>query len=374
MNQAEVSQRQEQVTVDITAANSPITQQEAVAVGRLMAPLHLDDPFRKVAKTVLATGILPAESVEPLLSHLTTFRPNRWRTQQLAAWMLQYAQGETEAQSSICTRLREIVAQWPMRSTRRRMLCAAGWALVLSGGFTLSSMGLYPVSGGFVSALPFMFVIGCIFWAAVLPVMAIADHHKMTRMREQALFALGRLASVDSLEVVAEACLEGSALWRRMLYGKMPCDRSQTIRAYAALTLMKILPCVQKSDYGRLAASTVPNLCSILPVAAKAEDVANKALVLRILRALNHIGDVRAIPAVEPLAKGSASEVIRQAATRTLGILQERHRQETAPQTLLRASETKGSTPDTLLRAAVAVSEQTNAEELLRAEEGMNRA
>ena len=337
--------------------------------------LSPEDPLRKAAETVLAAGVLPAAMVEPLLCHLKNFRPNLWQTQQWAVWMLRYAQDEAKTRSHVCVCPREIVAQWPMRGAGNRMLRGAGWALALSGGWILLWMAEGSFPGNFVSAITFVLVIGGIFWAAItLPVLAIADHQKMIRIREFALFVLGELSSVESLALVAETSLEGSALWRRMLYGNMPRDRSQTIRANADFALLKILPCVQKSDYGCLAASTVPNLCRILPVADKAGDVSNKALILRILRALNYIGDVRAMSAVEQLAKGSASEVIRQAATRTLEILQERHRQETAPQTLLRASETNGPTPNTLLRAAVAGSNQTDAEELLRAEDAANRA
>ena len=368
MNHAEVAQEPEQITVSATKTNPPLSEKEAAEVRLDIARMRPGNPVRQASEIVLETGVLPAEFVEPLLSRLRTFHPSRWRTQQQAMWLLCYAQVEGEARGAICACMREIVAHWPMRGTGNRMLRTAGGALALSGGFVMTLMCLKPVDHDYAPALLVVFVLGGIFWAAILPIMAMAEHHKMVRLRETALVVLGRLPTVENLAVVAEACLEGSALWRIMLYGNMRHDRSRTIRANAAWALLNILPCVRKSDYGRFPSSVVPNLCRILAYMEKAEDVGSKAVILRILRALNHIGDTRAIPSVEQMEKRSTSETVRQAATRTLHILRERQRQESATQTLLRASEAVAPTPDSLLRAADAVPKQTNADEMLRAE------
>lgn len=325
------------------------------------------NPIRQASEVVLETGVLPAEFVEPMLSRLKTFRPWLGRTQRYAMWLLCCAQVEGQEKHRICARLREIVGRWPLLGTKQRMLRAAGWALALSGSFVFTLIRLDPYPD-YMSMLLVLLVIGGVSWFAIMPVLAGVDHHKMTNLREQALIALARLPTVESLAVAAEAYREGSAIWQRILYGNMSFYRTQTLRGKAAWALLNILPCVRKSDYGCLPSSTVPNLCWIVAWTGKADDVSNKALSLQILRALNNIGDARAIPAVEQLAKSSPSEVVRQTAARTLSILQERHRQESATQTLLRASGTGVSTPDALLRAADAVPTKMDAGEMLRAE------
>ena len=77
---------------------------------------------------------------------------------------------------------------------------------------------------------------------------------------------------------------------------------------------------------------------------------------LAILKALEQVGDERAIPAVQRIAVTPAflptAKRLREAAERCLPLLQSNHQTIEATKTLLRASSAEQASPETLLRAA----------------------
>lgn len=88
-------------------------------------------------------------------------------------------------------------------------------------------------------------------------------------------------------------------------------------------------------------------------------------LKIAILSALEQIGDEKAIPRVEKLARSARNLQVRAAAQECLPYLTVRAEQARVEQTLLRAS-TPAASPDTLLRPTVAAS-PTEPQQLLRA-------
>jgi hypothetical protein len=88
--------------------------------------------------------------------------------------------------------------------------------------------------------------------------------------------------------------------------------------------------------------------------------------LVAILRAFEQIGDTRCVPYVEELARFADQKRVRDAAEACLPYLQELAENERSSQTLLRAASASGTTPDTLLRPAHALTE-TEPGHLLRA-------
>lgn len=88
-------------------------------------------------------------------------------------------------------------------------------------------------------------------------------------------------------------------------------------------------------------------------------------LMLSILKALEQVGDADAIPVVERLAEQSVAKV-RRAAEECLIYLHQRVEMNQQAQTLLRAAENQAIPPETLLRPALSLAEDTPPHELLR--------
>jgi hypothetical protein len=102
----------------------------------------------------------------------------------------------------------------------------------------------------------------------------------------------------------------------------------------------------------------------------------NTNLILAILKALEQVGDEKAIPFVERLAEGKAnfkSQEVRKAAATCLPYLREQAAKQKEHQTLLRpssAADVVTTAPDTLLRPAQYGGSTTEPQELLRASAG----
>jgi len=133
----------------------------------------------------------------------------------------------------------------------------------------------------------------------------------------------------------------------------------------AAQLLTRLLPRFRASDAKLL---TDGQHAALLRTLNRAN--ATPEYFVAVLKALEQIGDARALPVVESLATGrratSAPRRVQAAAQDCLPFLRIRCDQQRASQTLLRASDAAGMQPDTLLRPAQGVG-PTEATELLRA-------
>lgn len=150
-------------------------------------------------------------------------------------------------------------------------------------------------------------------------------------------------------------------------------------REEAAEALIDLLPQLKASDSHLLDATHRDMLCQLLNIRVENplyKDVSelfrpsrNTAVDLRVatLRAFEQVGDSKALPVVERLAKeevkSPGEKLIRDVARACLPALQQRVDQERQSKTLLRAADTTMSESDTLVRPA---GSQTVAETLLR--------
>ena len=131
--------------------------------------------------------------------------------------------------------------------------------------------------------------------------------------------------------------------------------------------LIKMLPRLQASDTNLITLRQRKLLYAIL---SKNERIPwynrywKPELKIAILRALEQIGDAKAVPVVEKVARTTRNAEVRQAAEECLLFLQQRAEQTRLEQTLLRAS--TPATSDMLLRPTVSTV-TTEPQQLLRA-------
>ena len=200
------------------------------------------------------------------------------------------------------------------------------------------------------------------FAMCLLPILAAVEIGKMTNIRVSAAASLGRLHSVEALPALARACLHGPknrAFARARSLRKM--------RGAALSAMEEILPRVTEYDYARLAAA-IPNLCKVLEMlttASRFEAQQSESVALLLLSGLGKVGDGRAVDVVERVSIQAASASARTAASDILPLLQDRKRQTSAANTLLRGAAPNMEGQETLLRASVPTA-QTDPTELLR--------
>jgi HEAT repeat protein len=195
----------------------------------------------------------------------------------------------------------------------------------------------------------------------------LGGHHRHTgvlvaMLVRNVLLTLGGFATADS--AVRRQAVSG--LTRRSrpeLAGAFATclgDPDSAIHNMAARVLRDLLPQLKASDAARFRGSEMDALIRALP----GKDT---GLTMSILKALEQIGDDRAVPAVEELTLRSRSEPVRRAALNCLPYLKERAEETRAARTLLRASDagsaerardllrpaTGGGSPNELLRSTV---------------------
>lgn len=136
--------------------------------------------------------------------------------------------------------------------------------------------------------------------------------------------------------------------------------RYQEVRSFIVKTLLVLLPQLQHSDARLLNEQQRTILYQSL-------NDKNTDWIRTVLKALEQIGDSKAVPYVEKLATASNTEPeIREAAQECLVYLKQRLEQQQISQTLLRASDAVAAGPDMLLRASM-TADTTEPNQLLRA-------
>ncbi|HZO86760.1 MAG TPA: HEAT repeat domain-containing protein [Chthonomonadaceae bacterium] len=136
-------------------------------------------------------------------------------------------------------------------------------------------------------------------------------------------------------------------------------DLDREVRYTAANALRKLLPKVKASDKRYISPL---EMHALLKALVGRDD----PLRIAILKALEQIGDERALPNVEWIIESNEPLDVRRAAEECLPYLKMRAEYSEQAQTLLRAAEpSEAAAPDTLLRPAQSAA-QTDASQLLR--------
>jgi hypothetical protein len=184
---------------------------------------------------------------------------------------------------------------------------------------------------------------------------ALAADERVGKRREavQALYTAGEPRAVGVLAIALR-------------------DGDYTVQRVAEQALRDLLPRVRASDAAYIDREQMNALLALADVDVTNTPAARSAhMQTALLKALEQIGDERAIPAVENLAVNGASTAVRQLASECLPHLAERVRLAQAQSTLLRgsASPALATASEQLLRPASG-EPTTPAEQLLRPTQG----
>lgn len=245
-------------------------------------------------------------------------------TQSLLATLDQVARKKRGVEDTMALLMREIHAARQKRI--RRILGTIALVIVVIGLVTLHIQ-----AGGFGWML---FKLFGALW--------VAD--KAVGVRRNAARTLGEAGDPRAVGVLAIAQRDGDALVRRG----------------AEEALLKLLPRVRAGDAAYITEKPMQALLSLL-------ETGNDPLRIALLRALEQIGDERAIPYVNSLIVFGSPPVRRQA-EQCQPYLEERARRARESATLLRASSAAAviTDPNHLLRPSYPSAPQTPKEHLLR--------
>lgn len=340
---------------------------------RLLHRLRRKRMFRNLAADPSSAVRLAPDDINGLIALLSKADSNRWREQVVACWALGKAECENEAVKqaavrTLCAVLDKTVARRLRRNRKiappgfsKRTRNAIVWCALFGLAFAypvnrLESDPTNPQMATLEMLRVWLLCATCLSFLAapiITPISIALDMARNKRIRTAAAWALGRLPSVVSIEALAAASVESSA----------------KLRQAATASLQGALPLLTPEHYGQLPSDTVPSLCRAMNTIDNwffGPAWIDQGVRLRIHEALEKIGDGRAIPHVESLARSAGSQAVRDAAQRLLPILEERRQRDNNANMLLRASDTAVTSADQLLRAATGAATETPADELMR--------
>lgn len=335
----------------------PTTGYSPSHIDKYLRRLRRDSPTRLAAERLLETGAVDPESVEFLALAADSMKDIRWRERAVAAWCLGECDLAPDQRDAVTTALRTLldgidvfnISGWLRRSA---VMCASTSfslvGLVLAAGFFAPTMGSTNVVATAVSWWVSGTLLGGTFLAFVLfaPYLMVAGalddaplHHAMA----EAATALGKLSDPMAAGNLARAQV----------------DRNKALRKAAQDALPTVLNAIREEHYGLLPRDATPALCDAL-------QLMDSRHVVPILEALGRAGDGRAVAPVRQFLTARSwrsgwsgsdegkecDRLVLATAQRVLPILEDRLRQETVAERLLRPAQAPGAPEDLLLRPA----------------------
>jgi hypothetical protein len=277
-----------------------ISQDERERIDRMLRKMRSKDPVRHLAVSILEEPSVRLENIIPLVAAFERKGALHWRDRAIAAWVLGRANLSAQQRRVAAEALTQLVIYKPE---------AAGmWCLA-----------------------------SCMLGLLVIPAIlsSASRSHNLSLVRCEAMRSLGLLRDPGCLGAVTNVIEETRTAWSTDL-------RNEAMRA-----MPELVAALTHEYYGLLPMQTIPNLCRAL-------NDRNPLISSCAIEAIAKIGDGRAIPAMEDLAKDDAGSPLRDRAREVLPILYERRRNETNKQTLLRAYEAPVEGQYVLLRPAAA--------------------
>jgi HEAT repeat protein len=175
--------------------------------------------------------------------------------------------------------------------------------------------------------VPFLFLYMLLVCGVFLPLLNLRAARERGELARAALGALARIGDKRPLPLVID-----------MAFGTRP-----FLARAARIALLPLLSKLQPDDADRLTTRTKQQLAQALGGGEAEMDHA-------LLYALERIGSGQAVPQVERLAQYGATSDLRDQARHLLPLLRERLHRETASASLLRPSQSRTASSETLLR------------------------
>ena len=308
----------------------------------------------------LGEARLPTETLHALLTMLEGPFEERWEERAAAAWALGLAHLTPRQAENVSHTLRALLRRKPIVGRRRANQTADPTLIWLSsyGGLLLALYAVLRVThpaqsvgrmGLLISGFA-GFAVGARVQSHAL---RMAGMRRESRLRSVAATALGRIGCVSSVSLLSRAAL----------------DANGDVRRAAEHALLACLDRITPDHAAHIEADVVPNLCRLLDRARQQlshDSAGAESLALDVLKALEHIGDGRATPAVRNLINTGWTAPVNRAAKHLLPLLLERQTQETNQRMLLRGAAMPLDPPNMLLRATGLHEDENAPETLLR--------
>ncbi len=305
-----------------------------------------------------ASGSYSEYEFDAALAALDTSETGATSRSHLCAWLLGVPLLREKDRARAAIGLRDVLRKSTkslITPIRKRMSRALLWTAAMSAslavfGWIIGTIFPLPGSPSMWDEIAVFSSIG--FFPVVLLCLRQREMEDAGDLQFIAAHALGRLHAVAATDALSAACLDGR----------------ENLSQMSIASLRVVLPHLTLDHYGQFGSETVPNLCRLLkrraPLALSEEDP-DYSFALELVDAIGKIGDIRAIPVVEYLAREWHDSGLVSAAGGALVFLEERKRRETERATLLRGAGTPAISNAELLRAATG-RDEARPEQLLR--------
>ncbi len=296
-----------------------------------------NSPARLAALDVIHNG--NTDLLTRLTALLLTSDSKNTAERQTAAWVLGMATMSPDQRDAAISTLIQVLESQPTSQIIKKHLKNTAWITMGLSTFLVIWINLtssYLREPSIIIWIQMFLILFTFFCATFVPARVYWDRKNSTSVKSMAIWSLGKWKSVDSLGTLAEC------LW----------DTNLGVRTAAAEALHELLPTVSSEHYGILGATSIVNL-------ARALFHNDTQLVMKILDALDKIGTSHAIPFVTTVTQRGRTARIKDAAHSVLTTLEQRQRQESSKDRLLRPS-TSHASAENLLRPVTATETDPN--------------
>ena len=344
---------------------SPATQEERRTMQARIRRLGRRSLLTPTALAQLGESQLPTETLHALLTMLEGPFEERWEERSVAVWALGLADLTARQRETVSATLCGILRRRPfvnrVHANQPVDPICVWFAVCMSLWLGLNSL-FHPTSTKITIGPLGLLFCGGIIGLCSGHVLKLSQKMGRTlregQLRSAVVTALGRIGSVSSLPTLARITLTYTVQ-----------DPNASRRSAAEAALCACLDNLTPQHAGQVEADVVPNLCRLLDSTRTLMNYSPdraETFALRILSALEKIGDGQAASTVRKMINTGWTAPVNHAAKQLLPLLQARRQQETDQRGLLRGATMPPIVPGTLLRPTGLSDDDSTPDRLLR--------
>ncbi len=318
-------------------------------IPRLLRRLRRGRFLRHFPGSLTEYALLSEDATCYLIDRLYQVRVDGWKECVMAVWAL----GRLTADDPARRQVAELLT-WLVGRQSENMACIDGkrlakrWRAItrnLCVGILLWGLVAWSSSGRVEDVA--IVAVDCLLLSLLLtiPLTILSficgyplDAVRMSRIRSMAILTLGRWREPCHMDMLLREYAQ----------------KSGRVRDAAEVALAEVLPLLTTEERLERSSDFVPNLCRVLHRKERQlldYTVREETLEVLLLEALGKVGDGRALPTVERIATRGRTPRLRELAQSILPVLYARSREATDPKQLLRGAVCPDTAPNTLLRA-----------------------
>jgi hypothetical protein len=314
-------------------------------IPRLLRRLRRGRFLRQFPGSLNEYALLSEDATCYLIDRLHNVRVDGWKECVTAVWALGRLTSDDPARREVAELLYWLVGRQSdnMACIDRKRLAKrwrAIWRILFVG---ILVWGL--VAWSFISRVEIVAIaaVNCLLLSVPVTILSFIggfplDAVRMSRIRAMAILTLGRWREPCHMDILLREYAQ----------------KSGRVRSAAEVALAEVLPLLTTEERLERPSDFVPNLCRVLHRKERQlldYTVREETLEGVLLEALGKVGDGRALPLVERIATRGRTPRLRELAQSILPVLYARSREANEPKQLLRGAVCPDTAPNTLLRA-----------------------